>query len=139
MEVNPVTLIAGLIAVPVVGNAIGRTFIQPKENLQTEQEANAELRRLMKNFAIFNGLMAAGLGYLAARGDVGERWQGAALGGAIGTGLLATMMAGALVTGPSVAPTPIGALPARPLGGVALPRTAPQTLASMFILPSTRR
>ena len=103
INVNPVTLIAGTIGVPILTNAIGRTFITPKEGVASSAEANAEFRRLARNFAIFNTLAAGGFAYATARAPLSERWQNAALGGAIGTGLLATLLWGALLTAPSAA------------------------------------
>lgn len=101
INVNPLALIAGTVGVPVAANALGRSFITPKEGITNQNEANAELRRMMRNFAIFNGVVAAGLGLATARAELSAPWRSAALGGAISTGLVAALLGGALVTGPS--------------------------------------
>ena len=106
INVNPLTLIAGTIGIPIAANALGRTFITPKEPLLNQNEANAELRKMMRNFAIFNGLVAAGLGFATAKADLDSNWKSAALGGAISTGLVAALLGGALVTGPAPAEPP---------------------------------
>ena len=129
LPVLPVPFVAGMLGTPIAGNAIARTFIQPKENLQSQAEADAELRRLMRNFAIFNAIAAGGLGYLAAKGKLSEGARSAVLGGAIGTGLLAAMMTGALVTGPEVVKAP-AQLPI----GTPLPRN----FVSAFVVPAGR-
>lgn len=121
MEVNPGFLIGGMVGAPIALNVLGRTFIRPKEDLRSQQEADAENRRLMRDFAIFNALLAGGLGYLAAKGNLSTNWQSGALGGAIATGLLATMLTGALITGPSVKKATEPVL--LPPGRVPLPQT----------------
>lgn len=103
LNVNPLALLAGTAAAPLVANAIGRTFITTR-GVESQEQANAELRRLLRNFAIFNAVVAAGLGYGAARGGFSEQWRSAALGGAVGTGLIATLLGAALLTGPSPEP-----------------------------------
>ena len=103
INVNPLTLIAGTVGIPIATNALGRTFITPKEPILNQNEANAELRKMMRNFAIFNGLVAAGLGLATAKADLDSNWKSVALGGAISTGLVAALLGGALVTGPSPA------------------------------------
>ena len=105
VTVNPATLIAGTLGAPILGNALGRMFITPKANIATETEADAELRRLIRNFAIYNGVVAVGLGYASSRVK-SEGWRSAAIGGSIGTGLTAALLAAALLTGPAVEPKP---------------------------------
>ena len=107
LTVNPVFLIAGTVGAPIVANAVGRTFITARQPA-TEAEGNAELRRLMGNFALYNGLLAAILGYVAAKAPLEEQWRSAALGGAIGTGLIAALLFAGLLTAPKreeLAPT----------------------------------
>ena len=122
LTVDPVTLMAGAIGLPLLANVVGRTFIAPKDKIATEAEANEEFRRLARNFAIFNALAAAGLGYATAKAPIDAKWKSATLGGAMGTGMLAAMLGGALLTGPSAddkpaqvpvaAPPPVQVLPA---------------------------
>lgn len=121
LEVSPVPLVAGLLGIPIVGNALGRTFITPKAEITSQAEANAELRRMVRNFALFNGLLAVGLGYATAKTD-NTGWRSAALGGSIGAGLIATMLGAALVVGPEPAQEqpPAQLLPAG--GGARIPQ-----------------
>ena len=102
-NVNPIALLAGTAAIPLAANALGRAFITPKEGITNQNEANAELRRMFRNFAVFNALAAAGLGYAASRvKNDAPGWQtGALLGGAVGTGLVAAILGGALLIGPA--------------------------------------
>lgn len=111
MQVNPLTLIAGIIGTPIVGNTMGRVLMPPKDQPRTQAEADADLRRMMRNFAIFNGILATGLGYAATRKNLSENWRSVTLGGAISTGILAATLTAALVAGPQVearAPGPPG-------------------------------
>lgn len=114
MVIAPLPLVAGLIGAPVLGNAIGRTFITPKEAIASQPEADAELRRLIRSFAIFDAVLALGLGYAAARAPLDTAWRSAALGGAIGAGLLSASLTAALVLGPERAEAPPPMLPAGP-------------------------
>lgn len=97
IRINPFVLVAGAIGIPLIANTLGRGILTPD---QTAPNADAEFRRLTRNFAIYNALVAAGLGYATSRvGD--ERLQSAALGGAIGTAIIAGTLGTALVTQPS--------------------------------------
>lgn len=114
MDISPAPLVAGMLGVPIVGNALGRRLIAAKADIANDAEANAELRRLLRNFAIFDGLLAIGLGYAASRADVASGWRSVLLGGSIGTGLLSATLAAALLAGPEAAAQqqPPAALPA---------------------------
>lgn len=144
INVNPVALIAGTIGAPIAFGAIGRSFITTKEKIATEAEADSELRRLLRNLAIYNGVVALGLGYAGSRKGISEGWRSAAIGGAIGTGLIAALLGASLVTGPAKVepkaeetPPPGGVFGAYPRAGGALPaaRSAPlqQTWTSAFM------
>ena len=125
IQVNAVPLIAGMLGAPFVANTIARSFITPKENIATEAEADAEFKRMLRNFAIFDALLAVGLGYAAARAtNVGTTARSALFGGALGAGLVATTFAAALISGPS-RPEPTRTL--QPLAGSALLLTPPAT------------
>lgn len=131
--VNPIALLAGTAGIPIVVNTIGRAVITPA-TVTTQAQANADLRRMIRNFAIFNFLVAGGLGYAAARVPMGDAAHGAALGGAVGTGILATMLAAALIVGPAPEqpPPPIAAqLPM----GVVPPRAAAPWVSNLVGYP----
>lgn len=122
-DVNPLALALGTATIPIAANALGRAFIAPKAGPLSQVEANAEFRRIARNFAVFNALAAAGLGYAASRVKDTGGWQtGALLGGAVGTGLVAVVLGGALLTGPSAAAADPAQLPAG--GGAGAPRPA---------------
>ena len=97
IRLNPFVLVAGTIGLPLLANAIGRGVIQQDP---AATDAGKEARRLDRNFALFNTAAAAGLGYLAAR-STDERVQSAALGGAIGTAIVAGTLATSLFSTPS--------------------------------------
>lgn len=118
MSVQPIPLALATGAIPLLAGAIGRSFITPKEEIRSQDEANAELRRLGRNFAIFYTLLAAGLGYAAVKTKMPETWKSVVLGGAIGTGLLASALGAGLVFGPSPTPPAPGPVP---VGGAMVP------------------
>lgn len=97
MKLNPFVLVAGTVGVPLLVNTIGRGIFT-----QDPAAANAdvEFRRISRNFAIYNAVVAAGLAYATTRVK-DERLQSAALGGAIGTALIAGTLGTALLTAPS--------------------------------------
>ena len=120
IAVDPLALIAGTAGVPLVANAIGRAFITPGP-IASQADADAALKRLVRNFGIFNLLLAGGLGYAATQGSLEERTRSAALGGAVGTGILGTLLLAALMTAPK--PEEQGApVRAQLPAGVAQPR-----------------
>ena len=97
VRLNPFILVAGTIALPLVANAIGRGVFSEDP---AAADADKESRRLQRNFALFNTAVAAGLGYAAARSE-DERVQSAALGGAIGTAIVAGTLTTSLLSTPS--------------------------------------
>ena len=135
MQVNPLTLIVGIIGAPALGNTIGRAFITPKENIQGTAERDAEFRRLARNYAIYNGILAAGLGYAATRKGLSENWRSASLGGAISTGILATTLAAALVMGPTVE-EPAKAGPGPGTGRLLLSPAKPVWVSTFIPMPA---
>ena len=108
---NPAALLAGAAGVPLLTNALARTFIAPAP-IQTQEQADAELRRLMSNFALYNAAAALGLGYFAMQSK-NETAKSVAFGGAAGSLMLATLLGAGLLTGPKPPePVTVNALPA---------------------------
>lgn len=107
---NPAALLAGAAGVPLLTNAIARTFIAPAP-IQSQEQADSELRRMMTNFALYNAAAALGLGYLAMQ-TKDDTTKSIAFGGAAGSLMLATLLGAGLITGPKPPETtPVTALP----------------------------
>lgn len=113
MNVNPLALIAGTAGVPILANAVSRSFL-------TSASPEASLR----NIAMYNALLAAVLGYVATRDKLNTDLRSAALGGAVGAGLLAVEL---LVLRDS----PVGVATGRQLGAGALSPT-PTFVSHLF-------
>lgn len=131
IAVNPIALLADTAGIPILTNAIGRTFIT-QGDVRTQAEADAALRRQVRNFALFNLLAAAGLGYATARAPLDANWRSAALGGAVGTGTLGVLLLGALLVGPEPeARVPVAAFPQ----GIVPPRAAATWVSNLVGYP----
>jgi hypothetical protein len=112
MNLNPFVLIAGTLAAPIVMGAAGRAVLKFDEAAPNHE---AELRSLITKFALLNAATAAGLGYAYKKSST-DTWKSAALGGAIGTALIAGVLGSTVLFTPAAPPAqqppPPGALPA---------------------------
>lgn len=95
-NLNPILLIAGTLVAPIATAALGRTFltIDPKA-----KDQEAEIRSVVGKFALLNGAVAAGLGYGASKAQTNVG-RSAALGGAVGTALIAGLLGSTVVFTP---------------------------------------
>ena len=116
VQVNPFVLVAGALAAPVVIATLGRVLFSPDPKVADQE---AEARSAIGKFALLGLAGTAGLIYAQGRVQ-NDSAKSAALGGAIGTALMAGTLGAALAFSPHVP----AATPGLPVGAVELPRSS---------------
>ena len=116
VQVNPFVLVAGALAAPVAIATLGRVLFSPDPKAPDPEEA---ARSAIARFALLGLAGTAGLIYAQGRVE-NDSAKSAALGGAIGTALMAGTLGAALAFSPHVP----AATPGLPVGAVELPRSS---------------
>ena len=111
VQVNPFVLVAGALAAPVAIATLGRVLFSPDPKVADQE---AEARSAIGKFALLGLAGTAGLIYAQGRVQ-NDSAKSAALGGAIGTALMAGTLGAALAFAPPKVPAAVPGVAAEAL------------------------